>query len=44
MLRGSITNKPRMEKINMLWPEPKPEGVGSIFEVQDKKKKSIYKK
>ena len=44
MIRGTTTNKLRLKKIKINWPEPKPEGAGSIFELQDTKKKSIYKK
>ena len=44
MVRGTTTNKLRLKKIKINWPEPKPEGAGSIFELQDTKKKSIYKK
>ena len=44
ILRGEPTNRPRLENVPVVFPQPKPEGAGSIFEIQEKLKKSHYKK
>ena len=43
MLRGESTNRPRLENVPVVFPQPKPEGAGSIFEIQENLKKSHYK-
>ena len=42
MLRGESTNRPRLENVPVVFPQPKPEGAGSIFEIQENLKKSHY--
>lgn len=42
MLRGNHTNVPRMENVPARIAEPKPDRLGSIFEIQDQMKKSHY--
>ena len=42
MLRGEPTNVPRLEPVPVRIAEPKPDTVGSIFEIQRKLKKSHY--
>lgn len=42
ILRGESTNRPRLENVPVVFPQPKPEGAGSIFEIQENLKKSHY--
>ncbi len=42
MLRGKPTNEPRLEPVPARIAEPKPERTGSIFEIQDQRRKSYH--
>lgn len=44
ILRGEPTDRPRLEKVPIVFPQPKPENAGSIFEIQERLKRSHYKK
>ena len=42
MVRGEPTNEPRLEKVPVIFPEPKPARVGSIYEIQRQMGESHY--